>query len=125
MDQLDGEPDLETHPDIETVTTTLIAVLTRSGTQTERYGEDDTQEPLSPQISCGQPAQLVPDISTEDEEEPMTPEKLTAGERLLVDWRGADYEQNDDDIPSSASSDELFSDEKNVIESDYLKGTGH
>ena len=72
MDPLDGEPDLETHPDIEKVTTTLIAVLTRSGTQTqedETCEMDEIQEPLSPQIPCGQATQLVDDIPTESDEE--------------------------------------------------------
>ena len=123
----DGEPDMETHPDIETVTTTLIAVLTRGGTQTQ---EEETCEsevvaaPLSPQIPCGQPTQLVTDIPTEsDEDVPGTAESvlsvlrsddeedLTASDRLTADWRGRNYVDEDDDLPSSASSDELFSDE--------------
>ena len=50
------------------MTTTLIAVLTRSGTQTqedETCEIEETEAPLSPQISCGQPTQLVTDVPTE------------------------------------------------------------
>ena len=71
---------METHPDIETVTTTLIAVLTRSGTQTleeETCESEAVAVPLSPQIPCGQPTQLVTDIPTEsDEDVPGTAESV-------------------------------------------------
>eukprot|EP00918_Siedleckia_nematoides_P090676 GHVU01199297.1.p2 GENE.GHVU01199297.1~~GHVU01199297.1.p2 ORF type:complete len:115 (-),score=19.65 GHVU01199297.1:70-414(-) len=73
MDAFDGEPELETHPDIATVTTTLIAVVTRSGTQTGTE-EIDTEEQSSQQIPCGQTTRLVHDVPMDSEEEPDDPE---------------------------------------------------
>eukprot|EP00918_Siedleckia_nematoides_P090678 GHVU01199299.1.p2 GENE.GHVU01199299.1~~GHVU01199299.1.p2 ORF type:complete len:150 (-),score=31.64 GHVU01199299.1:600-1049(-) len=43
---------------------------------------------------------------------------MSAGDRMMADWRGENFVQDNDDVPSSASSDELFSDEVNVLESD-------
>eukprot|EP00920_Eleutheroschizon_duboscqi_P026769 GHVT01065629.1.p1 GENE.GHVT01065629.1~~GHVT01065629.1.p1 ORF type:complete len:136 (+),score=19.63 GHVT01065629.1:3-410(+) len=68
---------------------------------------DSDEEPGTPEV--------LSDIAEEDEEDI---QKSTAADRLLADWRGKSFVEDDDDMPSSASSDELFSDEVNAMESD-------
>eukprot|EP00920_Eleutheroschizon_duboscqi_P026571 GHVT01065301.1.p2 GENE.GHVT01065301.1~~GHVT01065301.1.p2 ORF type:complete len:128 (+),score=12.25 GHVT01065301.1:49-384(+) len=107
MDPFDGEPELETHPDIETVTTTLIAIMTRSGTQTdkEEIGEpEDREKQASPQIPCGQTTQLVLDVPTDSEEEPEAPEAA------LPDLQSDDEESIEETANEMSAGDRMVAD---------------
>eukprot|EP00919_Chromeraceae_sp_WS-2016_P020731 GHVR01049220.1.p1 GENE.GHVR01049220.1~~GHVR01049220.1.p1 ORF type:complete len:101 (-),score=18.84 GHVR01049220.1:247-549(-) len=90
MEPFDGEPEYDSHPDVPPVQTTLIAVVTRSGRETEQKESLATPKPIIvTELPSGQATQLVWDIPTdtdseEDEVQESVPESQDSTEEQTI-----------------------------------------